>query len=297
MYFAGLNHMPVFAFEHNGTPFVAVAVVYFAQGVGKNRSIGEGGLDALDHFLESVNFGGNIFASGFGAFDAQTKLVIFFVADQNIRYGSNLGKYLVQFLFAAFPERSPVVQIERNAGAVFFGHAGKFQAEFAGILRQSAYQAREMYNLYAFLSKNPVEIKIFHVQCTSYFAGTVVPDPGSPRTVTAIGYINLMTIAPGTSLIYIHSFEIHVAAAQVGFDVVSEGTAFYKSGQHFYRQTKDRRNTGHIRFGTGNLQMKNITAMDGLPVVGRNTQTYAGRNKHGILAIFFKFDTHNLLVI
>ncbi len=50
----------------------------------------------------------------------------------------------------------------------------QFKAKAAGFGRQGTDQSRKMDNLNTFLAKNPIQVKILNIECTAYFAGTVV---------------------------------------------------------------------------------------------------------------------------
>jgi hypothetical protein len=78
---------------------------------------------------------GQILAARLGPLDAQAKLEVLFVADQDIGHPRDLRKNVVQLLLAAFPERGAVVQVERDAGAVLLCGSGKLQAKRAGFRR------------------------------------------------------------------------------------------------------------------------------------------------------------------
>ena len=57
-----------------------------------NNKLIKRGIDSADHLFEIVDFLVQPFAAGFGAFYAKAKLEVFFVADEYVTAGSDLGE-------------------------------------------------------------------------------------------------------------------------------------------------------------------------------------------------------------
>jgi hypothetical protein len=94
-----------------------------------------------------------------------------------------------------------------------------------------------MDNLHSFFGKNPFQIKILYIQGSSHFTGTVVEHTRPSQSITAVGDVELMTIAPRTTLRDFRPFKINVPTMQVGLDKRSNRTVLYESSQHFDRKT------------------------------------------------------------
>src|SRR5690554_5830250 len=95
-----------------------------------------------------------------------------------------------------------------------------------------------MDNLNSFFSKNALKIKVFHVQCASDFACTVVKYPRTTQTEAAVGNVYLVTVSPRSALFNFGTFIIHVPAFQISLYKMCNRTVFNKSSQHFYRQSQ-----------------------------------------------------------
>jgi len=210
---ARLDHMPVVALEHDGAPVVAVGVVDLAEGGGEHLSSGILCADTADHLLEAVDLGSDVFASGLRALDAETKLEVFLIADQDVRKGANLAKNSPELLLATNPERRPVVEVETDRGAIFLGFASYLKAEPAGVRTQGGDKAGKMDYLDTFLPEYPIKIEILDIQCPADFPGTIIPDSRAAGAVAAVGHIDLVTIPPRTALGNLRPLEIHPAGA------------------------------------------------------------------------------------
>ena len=103
-----------------------------------------------------------------------------------------------------------MVEVEGNARPVFLCRSSDFQTELTGFSGQGGNQARHMNDLRAVFGKDTIEIKIFDVQLATDFACAIILHTWSTRTRTAVGHIDLMAIAPRSSLIKLFSFKVHV---------------------------------------------------------------------------------------
>ena len=108
-----------------------LVLIHLAQRRAENLRVGVGLLHPPDHLLEAFDLGGQVLAAGLGAFDPQAELEVFLVAHQDVGDPGDLGEDFAQFLLAALPERSAVVQVEGDAGVILFGGARQRQAELA----------------------------------------------------------------------------------------------------------------------------------------------------------------------
>ena len=119
---------------------MTIGTDHFTQGGGKYRCIRECFFGPIDHALEAFDLGCKSFAAGFRTFQAEAELEVFFVTDQDIRKAGNFGEDIVQLFFAVDPERSAMVQVKRNEGAMLLGGAGDIQAELARLRRKCGNQ-------------------------------------------------------------------------------------------------------------------------------------------------------------
>ena len=232
------DHLPLVAGEHYGSPVVAVGVVDLAERGGEDLRAGILCLDTADHFLETVDLGGDVLAAGLRALDAEAELEVLFVADEDVGHAADLGEDVVQFLLAALPEGSAVVEVKADAGAVFLGGAGYLETEFAGVGAERGDESGKVDYLHAFLPEDAVEVEILHIERTAYLTGTVVPDAGSAGTVTAVGYVDLMAVAPGTALRNLGTFEVHSAGTEVALDDGGERAALDEGREDLHREAQ-----------------------------------------------------------
>ena len=117
----------------------------------------------------------------------------------------------MEFLLAAHPERSPVIEVEADARAVFPGRAGYLEAEAARVRAERRDEAGHMYYLYALFSEYAVEVEVLDIERPADFAGTVVPDPGAAGAAAAVCDVDLVPVAPGASLRHFGAFKVHSA--------------------------------------------------------------------------------------
>ena len=145
-----------------------------------------------------------------------------------------------------------------------------------------------MYNLHALLPEDAVKVEVLHIQSPSYLTGAVVPYSGATGAVSAVGYIDLVTISPGASLCHFRTFEVHSSRAQVALYESCKRASLHKSGQHLDRQTEVSGHAGHVGLCTCSLKMEYITALDRLSALGSDSESHTCGDEKGILAALLK---------
>ena len=144
---AGFNNLP-FAFNvGDSAPEMVVGINDLTEGGGESSSVGISSFHAFDHLFEAVDFAFDILTAGFGSFDLQAELEVFFVTDKHVGERSDFSEDSAEFFFAALPEGGAVVQVKADLAAVFLGGAGDFQTEFAGVGRQRGDQTGKVDDL------------------------------------------------------------------------------------------------------------------------------------------------------
>ena len=109
---ARLDYLPFVAREHDGAPKVLVRVHDLAKRRREDLRVREFLLYAADHAFKAVDLRRDVLAARLRPFDAEAKLEVLFVADENVGNGGDLREYLAQFLFSSLPERRAVVKVE-----------------------------------------------------------------------------------------------------------------------------------------------------------------------------------------
>jgi hypothetical protein len=69
--------------------------------------------------------------------------------------------------------------------------------------------------LYTIPAKDPIQVKIVDVQGSSNLAGTVIMDPRPAGAVAAIGDIELVPVAPWSTLFNLPGLIINMAAGKI----------------------------------------------------------------------------------
>ena len=96
--------MPVVSGGHDRTPEVRVCTDDLAERGGEDRGVGVCLFDVINHDLEALNLGMEVLAARLGTGDTQTELEVLLVADEYVGDAGYLGKDIMQFALAAFPE-------------------------------------------------------------------------------------------------------------------------------------------------------------------------------------------------
>ena len=95
-----------------------------------------------------------------------------------------------------------------------------------------------MDDLYAFLSENTVKVEILDVEGTAYFTCTVVPYARTTAAIAAVCYVDLVAVAPRTTLLYLSALIVHAAALEVSLDELSERAALDECGEDLDRKSE-----------------------------------------------------------
>lgn len=127
--FARLLCVPVVAFQQDGAPEMAVGADDLAQRRGEDLGVGKGSLGALDHALETVDFGRQALPARLRPFNSQAELKVLLVPHQDVGQAGDLQEDLAQLLLAVLPEGGAMVEIESNPRPVLAGGSGQCQAE------------------------------------------------------------------------------------------------------------------------------------------------------------------------
>ncbi len=265
---------------------------HLPQRRGEHRRIRVGLLDPADHFLEPVHLGRQTLAARLRPLDAQTQLEILLVAHKDIGHAGNLREDRPQFLFPALPERRPVVQVKGNACAVLLRRTGQFEAEGARLGRKRAHQAGQVHDLHPLLAENPVQIEVLHVQRPADLAGPIVPHAGPPRSATTVGNVDLVPVTPRAALLHLLALVVHVTAGEVVLDELGHRAALDERRQDLDRKAEIRRDTGHVGFGTGDLEHKGAAGMNRLPASRRQPYPHARGRHKGIPAVLPQLNLH-----
>ena len=89
---------------------------------------------------------------------------IFFVADQYVGEAGDLFEVPCEFFFPSAPERSSVIEVERNLRPMFLCGTGDLDAEFARLLGECGDEAGHVNDLRALISEDTLQVKVFDVQ-------------------------------------------------------------------------------------------------------------------------------------
>ena len=145
-----------------------------------------------------------------------------------------------------------------------------------------------MDDLDSLFSENLIKVKIFDIEQSSDFACAVVLHAGSAAAVSAVGEVELVTVSPGTALLYLRSLVSHVAAGEVVFDHAGDRTVFDERGQDFDGKSEKCRNACDVGLRAGDLHHKVGAAMERLTVRRSESNSHAGRNQKRISRILFQ---------
>ena len=138
---------------------------------------------------------------------------------------------------------------------------------------------------------------ILHVECAANFASPVVPDARAARTVTAVGDVELVPVAPRATLRHFRSLEVHPAAAKVVLDDLRNRAAFDKRRQNLDRQTEERRHAGNVRLGAGRLHDERPADIHRLSCRRRDPDAHARRHDERVFAVLLQFDSHVMFLL
>ena len=101
-------------------------------------------------------------------------------------------------------------------------------------------------NADALLSENAVNIEIFDGKCSSDLTCAVVPDTRRAQSEAGVGDVELMAIAPRTTLFDVKAFKTDIPCAKLALDKISNGASLDEFGQDKAFLPKARRDIQHV---------------------------------------------------
>lgn len=145
-----------------------------------------------------------------------------------------------------------------------------------------------MNELSSFATEDSLKVEVLRPEHAPDFTGSVIGNTRSAGARSAICKIDLVTIAPGTTLIEFGALVAHVPACEIVLDEAGDGAVFDKGGQNLNGKSEVGEDAADIRLRTGHLHLEVGAAMKGLAVQGSEARSHAGGNHEGMLAVLFK---------
>ena len=113
-----------------------------------------------DHGLEGADLALQVFSSCFRPGEAQTKLEILLIANENICLRSKLPESGAKLFLPPLPEGSPVVKVETHHRSVGFGSPDHLQAACCSLRAHGGNQAAQVQDSHALLPENALQIEV-----------------------------------------------------------------------------------------------------------------------------------------
>ena len=146
-----------------------------------------------------------------------------------------------------------------------------------------------MQHLYAVLTEQALQVKVLHVQRAANLTGAVVGHARAALAVAAVGYVELMAIAPGAALLDFHALVLYVTAAQVILYEARYRGILDEGGQHLGPEAQRSGNAQHVGLGAGGLHAEKVRYMHRLTM----QRSYAHAHRSGyyqrVLGVLLEF--------
>ena len=179
-----------------------------------------------------------------------------------------------------------MVQVEGDERAVLLGSAGKLKAELAGLGRKRTDKTRQVKNANTLFAKQTLKVEILNRKGTADLACAVVLYTRAAGTVARVCDVELMAVAPRTTLLNLGTLKGHTTAEKVVLDHLGDRAILNESGQNMGRKTEVGRDRGYVGLGTRDLHTEGLGSVNRLTVGRADTHTHTGGNNKSVLVIF-----------